>query len=440
MIAWSRNVDFSSIKAPIPNYQAQKSIDPNRVKLFLAALLHYDLDVPTLIRYLGGSYTGSYRNIESMLRILKESGCDPQIISDLENIFKVGCPMKMNASSTRDNFLDFFRYGNHASVDHDVTKTLNTMSKEDRNQYVIPLPSWLSRFIRHLHISPQGLLVKKDKNNRPIWDDSFIPHWGATCINMMLNHDSEPEIIYGTTFQRYLTYLWNMRISLPTQDIMIFDDDVKGAFRHCKYHPDVTSAFSFIIQYLLFISLGGTFGSIVTPSNFEPIARARTHLARYLSTRTDLLQKYLHIIDKVVFSPPQDDNTVFTQAVSCSINKGIDNIHQTEYNMFVDDSLFAQTRDRIKHAMAASIEALHIILGYPNLDVRQNPLSLDKYFESTCSYERVQLGIKVNTRTMSLSLTDKKRLAMLDELSHWYSKRKSFTLLQGVTLCGSIEF
>ena len=240
--------------------------------------------------------------------------------------------------------------------------------------------------------------------------------------------------------QRYLTYLWNMRISLPTQDIMIFDDDVKGAFRHCKYHPDVTSAFSFIIQYLLFISLGGTFGSIVTPSNFEPIARARTHLARYLSTRTNLLQKYLHIIDKVVFSPPQDDNTVFTQAVPCSINKGLDNIHQTEYNMFVDDSLFAQTRDRFKHAMAASIEALHIILGYPELDVRQNPLSLDKYFESTCSYERVQLGIKVNTRTMSLSLTDKKRLAMLDELSHWHFKRKSFTLLQGVVLYGSIEF
>ena len=29
---------------------------------------------------------------------------------------------------------------------------------------------------------------------------------------------------------------------------------------------------------------------------------------------------------------------------------------------------------------------------------------------------------------------------MLDALLHWHKKRKSFTLLQGVTLCGSIEF
>ena len=81
--------------------------------------------------------------------------------------------------------------------------------------------------------------------------------------------------------------------------------------------------------------------------------------------------------------------------------------------MFVDNSLFAQTRNNIKHAMAASIEALHVILGYPDLEVRQNPLSLDKYFESSCSYERIQLGITINTRNMTIALTDKKRLTML---------------------------
>ena len=108
--------------------------------------------------------------------------------------------------------------------------------------------------------------------------------------------------------------------------------------------------------------------------------------------------------------------------------------------MFVDDSLFAQVREIIKHAMAASIEALYIILGFPETEKRQNALSLDKYFESVCSYERIQLGINVNTRTMSIGLTDKKRLSMLDELSHWHKKRKSFTLMQGVVLCGSLEF
>ena len=68
--------------------------------------------------------------------------------------------------------------------------------------------------------------------------------------------------------------------------------------------------------------------------------------------------------------------------------------------------------------MAASIEALYTILGFPETKKRQSPLSLDKYFESVCSYERIQLGFQVNTRTMSIALTEKKRLSMLDELSH----------------------
>ena len=41
---------------------------------------------------------------------------------------------------------------------------------------------------------------------------------------------------------------------------------------------------------------------------------------------------------------------------------------------------------------------------------------------------------------MSLSLTEQKRKTMLDELSNWHEKRKSFTLLQGVTLCGTLKF
>ena len=62
----------------------------------------------------------------------------------------------------------------------------------------------------------------------------------------------------------------------------------------------------------------------------------------------------------------------------------------------------------MKQAMAASIEALHIILGYPETDIRQNSLSLDKYYESTCSFERIQLDITINTRRMTLALTEKK--------------------------------
>ena len=182
---------------------------------------------------------------------------------------------------------------------------------------------------------------------------------------------------------RHLERIWNMRISYPTTDILVFDDDVKGAFRHCKYHPDIAAAIYFIIEYLLLVPLGGTFGSITSPSNFEPIARTRTHLAEFLSDRRYLLAKYKDIINKVEFSDEPIKNKFYVQVVADVFNQGVEHLEKTKYNMFVDDSLFAQIRELIKHAMASSIEALYIVLGFPDLERRQNALSLDKYFETT---------------------------------------------------------
>ena len=418
MLNWSQYVDFMDIKEPITDYHKQKVIQTKRVQKMLAAILHFDLSISILIRFLGNNYTGEYRDSKSTIKALQVANCDTQVVKDLKRLLEVGCPNRMNASSTHKKNLDFYRYGNHSTILKNVQKTNLAMNKEDRNQFLIPLPLWLARFISNLHLTPQGLLSKPGKNDRLIWDVSFIPNWHATSINMMLTHETEPEIIYGDTFQRHLENIWNLRISYPQSDILLFYDDFKDSFRHCKYHPDVASAFAFIISQYLFIPLGGTFGSITSPSNFEPIARARVHLAEHLSDRRDLLKKYRHIIDKVKFSPEPTEGIEFVQAINDRIHQGIKNPRKTKYNMFVDDFRFAHTRDTIKHSMAASIEALHMVLGYPDATKRQEPLSLDKYFESTCLFERIQLGIAINTRNLSIKLTEKKRFAMLDEISH----------------------
>ena len=107
--------------------------------------------------------------------------------------------------------------------------------------------------------------------------------------------------------------------------------------------------------------------------------------------------------------------------------------------MCVDDFLFTNVACIIKHAIAANIEAIYLVLGFPDELVRQNPLSLDKYFQSIASHERVQLRKLVNTQTMSVGITDIRRQAMVTELTNWHKKHKSFTLLQGITLDGNFE-
>ena len=91
--------------------------------------------------------------------------------------------------------------------------------------------------------------------------------------------------------------------------------------------------------------------------------------------------------------------------------------------------------------MAGSIEALYIVLGYPNVEIRQSPLSLDKYHKSICGYNRQQLGRILNTRSLGVGVTEEKRIKIVTELSNWpHKKRKSISLFNGVTLLGSLEF
>ena len=52
MIHWSKQINFMGIRDPIIDYATQVEIDVKRRQKMLAALLYYDLDVPTLIRFL----------------------------------------------------------------------------------------------------------------------------------------------------------------------------------------------------------------------------------------------------------------------------------------------------------------------------------------------------------------------------------------------------
>ena len=117
------------LKNPIRNYADQNSIDTSRVKKMLAATLQYDLNIPTLNRFLGGNYTGEYRDSKQTIKALENAKCNNKIIEDLQRLLEKGSPNRMNASSTQKTFLDFSRYGNHTSIDKNREKTLKAMNE-----------------------------------------------------------------------------------------------------------------------------------------------------------------------------------------------------------------------------------------------------------------------------------------------------------------------
>ena len=88
-----------------------------------------------------------------------------------------------------------------------------------------------------------------------------------------------------------------------------------------------------------------------------------------------------------MFSEQPDKDKVFVQTVRDIVHKGVEDTNKAIYNVSVDDSLLAQIRNLTPHSMSASIEALYIILGFPDLGIGQGALSFNTFFEYICSFK-----------------------------------------------------
>eukprot|EP00957_Ditylum_brightwellii_P113425 8647998-Ditylum_brightwellii.AAC.1 len=70
--------------------------------------------------------------------------------------------------------------------------------------------------------------------------------------------------------------------------------------------------------------------------------------------------------------------------------------------------------------MAASIEALFILMSFPEPHKRRIAICMEKFITAMSSYEKQQLGIRLNTRPMVVGMMPNKLAAMEKELLHWH--------------------
>ena len=443
----SNSIDFSKLRTLDPNYDRQVEVPFSRKMQALAACIHYNMHVPSVIRYCGGLYTGTHRDPTVILSDLSTI-LPPHICLEIRRLYTVGAPKYFNGHSDRQNFLNYRHYGNHSSIKHKPELIRKALNKEDQHRFALPFPGWVSRFIPNLHLTPEGLIVRPGKNDRIIFDASFRMDFDSQCVNMWSNPDREPPIRYGTTFLRHLIRIWNLRITYPKQDIYLWDDDIAGAFRLVKYNPEIAPAFASLVQGDLWIPTSQVFGSNTSPQNFEVLANAREIVAEHFSSPEfhHLITKHNEIIDKVQFEEVETSISTanFEQAIKDTMHQGVHGIDETPkntpHNTFVDDNHMADVIGRMKQAMAASIEGLFQIFG-PDcpLGARRSALSLEKYYRAVCSWKKIQLGNMVDTRRMIVSYPEDKIKKITLLLTDWHKHRRSFTLKQGAQLLGNLE-
>ena len=157
-------INFSSLREPDTDWYAQKEIPFQKHMKLLACAFYLNFNIPLMLRYLGSQYTGDDRNVQKILKNIY--GKIPnELYLDIKRILTVGVPRFLTGEMSRKNFLEYWRYGNHSTMDiekHELNKVLN---KEDKHKYMFSLPIWTVRFIPNLHLSHQGLIQKKGKED-----------------------------------------------------------------------------------------------------------------------------------------------------------------------------------------------------------------------------------------------------------------------------------
>jgi len=108
--------------------------------------------------------------------------------------------------------------------------------------------------------------------------------------------------------------------------------------------------------------------------------------------------------------------------------------------IYVDDIMQAAvTRHWIIKSLAATIEAIFTVCGIPAIDVRQCPLSLEKWLELILGWRQIILGLVFDSNILTVGNTDE-YLKQVRELldCKWHSNRKYFRVSELQKLIGKL--
>ena len=120
-------------------------------------------------------------------------------------------------------------------------------------------------------------------------------------------------------------------------------------------------------------------------------------LALHYYHDTSLVEKHKDLLDVLLWEDDPAPQTEFVQAVKDDLNPGVlDDDGKpvpTPHNITVDDNLLAEVKKIMPQAIATAIEEIFVLLGSPDLEVREMALSYKKFQGMLVSHQRTQLGI-----------------------------------------------
>jgi hypothetical protein len=139
-----------------------------------------------------------------------------------------------------------------------------------------------------------------------------------------------------------------------------------------------------------------------------------------------------------------DDNSSvceLVQAFKCPLNPStLDQHGPLEAYIYVDDILASGVgKQNILRLLAAIVEAVFIVCGRSMIEVRQCPLSIEKWLELVIGTVQTILGLTVDTNLMTVGITPQYRQQVFDLITEkWQDTRRIFKVRDIQKLVGKV--
>ena len=218
----------------------------------------------------------------------------------------------------------------------------------------------------------------------------------------------EATINFGKSKLDLLINIYNWRINFPRDIIFLVLLDITACFHFPRLSCDITGAFGFMAQNRYFLSTIHVFGSNTSDSSWEPLRCAIKNLIPIYFARNNLVEKHKAYIDMLKW---QDENGMPdpVPAKRCNINRGVldasGSLIPPKAEIYVDNIMQAAvTRQWMIKSLAATIKAIFTVCGVPDTDVRQWPLSLEKWLELILGWRQIVLGLVVDTNRLTVGI------------------------------------
>ncbi len=405
-------------------------------------MTHFGLDPGKFVRFLSGEYTGQYWDFHCTLDAIRD-----HVTSDdyghIKRILLDGCPAQLTFEEPSSNKLEFISRSNSKSFVENPQLVQKTMNKEDHYSHLVLMDLLLCKLSLYLCHTTQSIVIKDGKNDHIVWDGLTVTQPTDKVMNQVTPVAQEAPVTFGHVKSPIYMDIYNTHISYPTATILLGLADVKACFRYPRIHADLIGAFGFIADELYNLATAMVFGSTVSPSSWEAFRQAIKALTKVFANRPNLVVKHKKFIDMLKWEkidPSAELTPSFTCTINCGIMDDARNWIDLPARIYVDDALMlALGVDHMKMVLAATIEAIFVVMGEPDVAVRQCPLAMDKWLELVIGPKQTMLGLIIDTNRLTVPIPPKYLQEVLELLnSTWHPNRRHFKVSEAQKLTGKL--